>query len=311
MDVLVKWDDKTLNVVSLSDLQLLGVRKKCSKGQRVRMFWKTENKYYYGTIQDFGERTSDEEDVVINEELTKDSDDDVPLSSFVKSDKEFGRNITEQNSSEKLTEVNEVTIEKSVPTSQYHTVNETLLLSKRKIKNLKEGQLTDSDNTIDYESEVEPLDDSDADPTYEPDSHISPCEVTGCKNDIWSSCHVCLALLCYDHFMDLGLCSNGHLPIPGIIEGNNIPTDQSSQKTPPVKRRLPEDFEVQGSEREEETIPSRRSRNENKRTVAHEKRTKGKEYISPNSGRAVPCRILKARCYFLGRRKGQHYVIFL
>ncbi|KAJ8884786.1 hypothetical protein PR048_010982 [Dryococelus australis] len=150
-----------------------------------------------------------------------------------------------------------------------------------------------------YESE-DPVDDSDVDPTYDPneghcgvpncdvETWITPTyRVPNCDVETWSSCHRCLALLCYNDFIHVGSCSNSY--ITHDVGRKRSPSHQS-QQTVPLNIPLLEEFIVEGCPREEGALTRTKKPRENKREVAHERRTKGVEYTSPNSNNTIPNR---------------------
>lgn len=141
------------------------------------------------------------------------------------------------------------------------------------------------------------LSDSDDDPLYVPDNVVKACEVSDCKKEVFSCCHICSNLLCYDHFIDMGPCENDHKTQPSKPlkrKGNKFQGPARTTRKQAIE--VPEDFPVEGPEREEGTLPSRKTEG-NKRKRAHEKRLKREEYVSPKTGKTVFKRnVLKPRC---------------
>lgn len=107
---------------------------------------------------------------------------------------------------------------------------------------------TADDNTEHSDSLV---DDTDEDPDYVPDSHVRICEVSGCQVEIFSSCHVCGQLLCYDHFVNTGPCENDHKATEPVNSKKKC-VELRPMTIIPVENIVPEDFMVDGSQREEE-----------------------------------------------------------
>lgn len=86
-----------------------------------------------------------------------------------------------------------------------------------------------------------PIYDSDADPPW------GVCEVAKCRGQVWSSCHRCLILLCWQHFLeDPDTCSEHKTNI------NRIPK-QHAEVTPltnSTEQSRPESFLVEGAKKE-------------------------------------------------------------
>lgn len=287
MDVLVKWADQTLNVVSSTELEIIQGEKLFTVGKKVRMFWKPTNKFYFGTIVNTEKPSTGCE----LEEYSE--DDDLPLTTFLKS-KEHLKNQKEEN--EKRNRSAE-RAENVLETASQHSVfgctdqNEILEVCKSN----KQASFTNYEKQSDVEhsgnESVDPVDDSDVDPTYDPNE--GHCGVPNCNTEVWSSCHRCLDLLCYSHFINLGPCTNFHLPLDVHRKRSH---NHQSRLTVPLDIQLPEEFVVEGCRREEGALPITKKPRENKREVAHERRSKGIEYTSPNTGKIVPTRTLKPTC---------------
>lgn len=159
------------------------------------------------------------------------------------------------------------------------------------------------------EDSVSPIDDSDTDPTYDPDSHVKICEVSDCLVEVFSSCHVCHRLLCYDHFVKSGPCDHDHKVTEPVekVSSKKRCTEPRPMTVIPVVNIVPEDFMVDGSEREEGSQSRIAIRSVNVKQKSHEKRIRGEKYISPKTGKTVSARnCVKPRCNSVGcTRRGR------
>lgn len=128
----------------------------------------------------------------------------------------FPKGFTEEGSHTKTTrQVTESNQQSSKPvTATSASDNETSafadFLPADYIKSKKPMQLTESnqlssepatatsasDKESSTVSDFSPPDDTDSDPDYE-----QCCEVVGCREDVFSACDKCLALMCYHHFI--------------------------------------------------------------------------------------------------------------
>lgn len=103
------------------------------------------------------------------------------------------------------------------------------------------------------------------------------CESIHCKDEVFSACVRCYALLCFKHFDEDDLCSNHATVI--------VKATQSSS---------PAHFVMEGSSREEPRLKKKR---ENKQKVNKERRNTGKGYTQSNkSYNLVPPKCLKEKC---------------
>lgn len=161
------------------------------------------------------------------------------------------------------------------------------------------------------------------------------CEVLNCKKEVFSSCHRCSILLCWDHFIeDTNLCSEHGTNTPTInneslhevrdINQKGIVQNVNTQGNVNIIENIiirvgnsrecrhetvrPETFVVEGEDREGDVAKVGRS---NKQTTAKKLRNEGKEYISPATKKLVPARFCASRrcdsekCYRLGKLCGQ------
>lgn len=155
-----------------------------------------------------------------------------------------------------------------------------------------EPQVHDTTDVLqEEEEEADPADDSVNDPDYQPDSEREsdgehPCEAFNCSRDVFAACvdPNCQRLLCYDHFV-------GSCPFcpPEVM--------QNPHGSPPPANLQPEDFNVEGAEKEhinENTQPNQNPPNKSDRKRL---RNSGTAYVTEKSKRVIPARRqLKARC---------------
>ena len=134
----------------------------------------------------------------------------------------------------------------------------------------------------DNESKIskEPVYDSDADPPYK-----ATCEYYQCKREVWSSCHRCLILLCYDHFMDNPHCD---------YHTKCIVKKTIKRITSVNKDLQPEQHQVEGSGKEGESSQSKKKKI-NKQKLSKCLRNVGPEYVLLQ-GKTVASRGIKPRC---------------
>ena len=169
---------------------------------------------------------------------------------------------------------------------------------------------------VDMTFDNEDFDDSDNDPNFAP----GLCELKKCKEEVFAACHICLKLLCYDHFIEEITSCNEHgksvpMKTPGQKDTGSLQTSvttllsvedsvhqehtNSGNETnceltaQSLNTRTPESFEVEGSARE--GLPKKRKR-VNKKKEAKQKRQSGQEYISEKTKRVVPARKMKKGC---------------
>ena len=76
------------------------------------------------------------------------------------------------------------------------------------------------------------------DPTY-----IQSCEAPHCKREVFSSCHICLKLLCYEHFEEYSDSCATHTK-----------THKNKKRVTIQKQNKPEDFIIEGEGKENETL---------------------------------------------------------
>ncbi|KAJ8019350.1 hypothetical protein HOLleu_42113 [Holothuria leucospilota] len=123
------------------------------------------------------------------------------------------------------------------------------------------------------------------------------CENLNCKQEVFSACTKCLALLCYDHTVV-------DLPCDSHTAGQNFVTVCSSEEIISPLQEItvdnnetsthPESFIVDGS-RKEDKRPSPKKLN--KKIAAKENRNLGRSYKNPCTNRYIPARrVLSVRC---------------
>ena len=284
MDVLVEWEDNRRNIVATSELECVD-GKTFREGQRVRMRWK--KKYYYGTVKEIIETVSP-----MIEEIDS---DDLPLESVRNMSGKTGKfNSSRENKKTKET--------KNVHIIGLNSDSEDDLPLSYITQNKEKGklQVTDYAESDSHHDSESPFYDSDKDPPYFPDSHVKNCEVSDCQVEVFSSCHICQHLLCYNHFVNMGPCDKDHK----IIQPNIEPLSKKkklfsprSMTMIPIENLRPEDFVVEGSEREKGAQPHKVKQGGNIRKDAHESRIRGEEYVSPKTGKTVHGRnYLKPKC---------------
>lgn len=162
------------------------------------------------------------------------------------------------------------------------------------LSRLKETQNIIEQNKDTENQELEPISakssssvssvitDSDADPTF------GQCELSFCKNEVFSACHKCEKMLCYDHFLEeVTFCSQHGISRKHVTAEQEIEEKKISQSY-----HNPEDYLVEGAEKEARNRPKK----SNKQKLAKILRDKGEQYVSPKSNKIVPARFIKERC---------------
>ena len=259
MDVLVLWQDGTKNVVSSSELMF---RSALKKGTKVKMFY--EKKWYSGEVM------LTESDINISDEHDSDY---VPVFTKkvntldVDSVKEFTSQV-DNSDVDSLSDSSD-----NVPLAQIRA---------RMLSSFSSDQKIAVPEEPDNKSELseEPVHDSDADPPY-----TATCEHNQCKEEVWSSCHRCLILLCYNHFMDNPHCD---------YHKTYIVKNKIKRITNVHNNLQPEQHQVEGSVREGESSQSKKKKG-NKQKLSKRLRNLGQEYIS-SKGKTVESRRMKRRC---------------
>lgn len=145
-----------------------------------------------------------------------------------------------------------------------------LLGNRRNENNCSTLTLESSNVEDDPHSQVELLDHED--PDYYP-----TCEASGCKKEVWSSCHKCLILLCWDHFI------------------NDSPCEVHNRSFAERACRIvqtPEYFTVEG----EEKIEHSNKQKVNRKKEASIKRNSGQAYESYSTKKYVAAKELKPGC---------------
>lgn len=122
------------------------------------------------------------------------------------------------------------------------------------------------------------------------------CEFTGCIEEIWAACHICAALLCWNHFEENVGCTEHNIPSNYDLNNNSNDHNNPSVTTENFKRKYkPEDFIVEGGETE---IPLKKkeSRSTHLKEVK-ERKLAGKGYTISNTMNLVPPKLLKEACH--------------
>lgn len=287
MDVLVLWKNGTKNIVDSRELKLIRC-KYLSVGCDVKMLY--DGIWYKGTV------IAMEDDESHSEGFSTDSEN-VPLSKIKQEKANNGQN------GDTVYGVKDGAIQDLSSTD-----SDDLPLSKlRPIENIRHGGDAECDSTSSEEIPlaryINPISDTvskdqtvpeksnsfvsfsitnnEADPTADP--FYGQCELRFCKNDVWSACHRCQKLLCYDHFLEeVSQCSQHGINRKHITAQDGIEKNSKN----------PEDYVVEGAEKETEN----KQRKPNKQKQAKKLRDKGEQYVSPKTRNIVPARCVKARC---------------
>lgn len=128
---------------------------------------------------------------------------------------------------------------------------------------------------------------------YDDPTYVQACEAKRCKGEVFSACHICQKLLCYDHFLEYGDSCETHETTRIRKKMKQIDKQKESSNTIPAKSK-PEDFSVEGEGRESGDFV--RKLKSNKQKLAKKRRDLGQDYISPKTGAAVAARQIRKRC---------------
>lgn len=126
------------------------------------------------------------------------------------------------------------------------------------------------------------------DPTYK-----TNCEVKGCNDEVFSSCHICLILLCWEHFQMVSDSCDSHTNAK-VGNTKTKSKEKNTCDTIKISPTRPESFLVEGEEKEEGICEIQKKGNKQK--LAKKMRDLGKDYVRPKTGVAVPARQIKRRC---------------
>lgn len=141
---------------------------------------------------------------------------------------------------------------------------------------LPEESESDTDDVID--SYLGNISDHE-DPTY-----VQTCEAIRCKGEVFAACHICLKLLCFNHFEKyIDSCTS-----------HNKTCKKKNAAIHNIKKNKPEDFILEGERKENEMAV--KDHGVNKYKLAKKLRDMGKEYVRPKTGVTVAARKLKERC---------------
>ncbi|CAH0550293.1 unnamed protein product [Brassicogethes aeneus] len=317
MDVLVKWDDGTVNCVNTRCLKTIKKRGKYKIGARVKMFF--DEKWYFGSIT-MVENTAN----VLTTEDQSDSSDNEPLSKKIVLQPNYkqvsssssisvhqNNNIligpfnrepiltellplipdnfgVENNCEINLSKViSKIPDENNLPTTSHHENKE------------KDKQKSEDSNMSDSYDVREPYSDIDLNDREDPTYHIQSCEVPRCKQEVFSSCHLCKILLCWDHFQE---------ELPNCVSHLHLDSDEDVIRKRPIQKtpvnkiiKIPEDFFVEGSPKEYQEVKQPRK---NKRKIAKVLKNSGKEYVSVKTKKTIPERKLGPACNAEWCKKG-------
>ncbi|KAG5865689.1 hypothetical protein JTB14_032579 [Gonioctena quinquepunctata] len=219
MDVPVRWRDGTKNIVSSSELKITSRILKV--GSKDKMLYK--KKWYSGVVIDMEENVAAEWS----------SEDDVPLTNFsnvLKNSKTLQHNNI----------VGAETMMEREPIPEIEITDDFVV----EAIDAQHNETVSPSHSIDM-SLSDPFSgyDSDADPPYR-----ATCEVYKCKREVFSSCHRCLILLCFDHFENYYDSCNDHSSkkARNKIFLNESTNDNNKKRENNVSER----YAVEGSEKE-------------------------------------------------------------
>ncbi|KAK3892987.1 hypothetical protein Pcinc_003166 [Petrolisthes cinctipes] len=257
-DVLVRWDqDNTENVVPLRDLKL-PAGKKLRNDMKVKMWWQPSCKWWSGIVIQFSEQKT-------SYEGREDSDDDIPLTEFLK---RIGSSSTNTKCDE-----SEKDARREDRSSDHSYLN------------------TSSDSTM---SEC----DSVKDPLYVPEDDVNiddelvaatVCGHKGCLSEIFAACTKleCQRLFCKNHCM--------------TYETENYTTvdvyEKKQHDSYAKNVAQPEHFTVDVMHKLSPVKRRKVSKKEEIRQLCKKNRNSGEVYISIQSGKEMPARrMLQNRC---------------
>lgn len=271
MDVLVKWDDGTINVVYSKNLKTLQKNTVVRSGVKVKMYWPPDKKYYYGvvttTAKEFNRQRKKAPVIFSPSKKMKktdqpegddSSDDNIPLSVL----KKAIENNEPSNSPKSMRPLTNFYLREEVSVSACPT-----------------DEIQDQPDVVDP---FECSDSSGNDPTY-----TQRCNFKNCKLEIFAACHRCPALLCWDHFINNGDCKN-HYDIYSSTDSDKENVEPENERD-----RLAVNYAVDGEQRE---VPLDKEKKGNKKKIAHAQRTEGKAYVSSTSKKPMPPKLMKPRC---------------
>lgn len=199
MDVLVTWKDGTQNVVSTRELLPINKRDKITLGTKVKMWY--GQRWWYGTV-------------TVIEALESSSSEDEPLSSYVL--KEHAKNCYEYVNCYNpiLTTCAECTA--FLCTEHYENgascSNHVVQKSTPEIA-----------HDCSFSNLEQNLFDTRIEDTFTSTRHEYQklCEYSICTEEVFSACHRCSCLLCYNHFInDCSNCEHHQNLKPGMIITN-------------------------------------------------------------------------------------------
>lgn len=156
----------------------------------------------------------------------------------------------------------------------------------RGFQEMEENHVRETTTTNPPTSDHADFDDSDHDST-----RIRECEFAACTKEIFSTCHKCMCFLCWDHFvMENDMCISQHKTKKRV---RNV---QQNVNNNTQIRVLPENFIVDGAEKEGDNVMEVLQKRENKKKNAQERRNRGKEYISLTKNKHCQAKTVGPRC---------------
>ncbi|CAG9762540.1 unnamed protein product [Ceutorhynchus assimilis] len=265
MDAVVRWNDGTENIVLLSQIQCVNESEMMKIGSQIKMRWKPQKKWYYGTILEMENTVSS----------SNDSELDIPLKKLRKKMSPSDNNES-FDSDEPLQTVKDKILHQR--NSCLNVVTDCVEENKEKSTSTCAVMVSDKNQEL-----------SNSEPLYQDDSNrdrpsVQHCEVPRCEDEVWAACPNCLRLLCWTHFIEDGTCDKMHSLLPAVAKQSIVET------------RIPEQFVVEGNSRENDSDLFVKKR-ENMKRKASQLRNRGEAYISYKTKKEVPARrVDRSRC---------------
>lgn len=296
MDVLVKWQDGTMNVVLSSDLETVEENSGIHSGVSIKMYWRQEEKYYFGTvIQTENDTESDEDEnlplSILKENIKKNSPVYERFLENSKSASEITDNDIRKNEEDKsafmVVEPVTTVLKPVSETDSECDENVPLSILTQNLKATSSVCTNFLDNCVGREPDQYESTDSDHDPTYR-----ASCAFRNCRDEIWAACERCSELLCWEHFVNNETCME-HV--------NNVSSEDEPKNLPPIlhTKAMKANLEVRNRyavDGEQREVPFDKVKKGNKRKIAHDKRIAGEAYVSSISRKAVLAKEMKPRC---------------
>lgn len=197
MDVLVTWKDGTQNVVHTRELFPIRKGQKITLGTKVKMLY--ERKWWYGTVT-----------VVEAKEYS--SSEDEPLSTYVPANRvqncceyinchnpilttctECACFLCAEHYQEDASCSNHILVSNNISTSKNQDTSYELSLTNSE-QNFYDTVCTDENHNIYIQNEYQKC-----------------CQFSICTDEVFSACHRCSCLLCYEHFVNNYSTCENHL----------------------------------------------------------------------------------------------------